>query len=102
MLLQSTQTGFLVMEDDDVKGILVKDNIINGLSGEGKETKVKDVMITEFKHVEKDTPLRDIFQVMQQKKTEILPVYEKNKVAGIIDQENIQEFIMVQSALHGG
>ena len=62
--------------------------------------KVKEVMIKDYKHVESDTPLKDIFQVMQQEKTDILPVFENEKIIGVIDQENIQEFIMVESALH--
>jgi len=50
--------------------------------------------------VDANTPLRDVFQTMQQKKTDVLPVFENQKIIGIMDMENIQEFILVQSALH--
>jgi len=99
LLLKSAQTGFLVKEDDEIVGILSKNDIINGLSKHGQEVPVREVMTTGFKHVDAATPLRDIFKTMQREKLDILPVFDGQKLIGVIDQDNIQEFIMVQSAL---
>ncbi len=99
LLLKSTQTGFLVKEKDEIVGIINKNSIINGLSNKGEDARLKDVMTTGFKHVEAGTPLRDIFKTMQQERIDILPVFDGKKLLGVIDQDNIQEFIMVQSAL---
>ncbi|MFO7935115.1 MAG: site-2 protease family protein [Bacteroidales bacterium] len=99
LLLKSAQTGFLVKEGDEVVGILSKNDIISGLSKQGEDAPVKDSMTTGFKHVEAGTPLRDIFKTLQREKTDILPVFREGKLIGVIDQDNIQEFIMVQSAL---
>ncbi len=99
MLLETRQTGFLVKKDGDYVGILVRDNIINGLSKHGEEVKVGEVMNKDFRKIEAETLLRDIFQDMQKQKLDFLPVFEDGKLIGVIDQENIQEFILVQSAL---
>lgn len=99
IMLKTRQTGFLVKEDDNVTGILDKDNIIKGLSEHGEEVEVGEIMTEDFQRVEAKTPLRDIFQTIQKKKAGFFPVFENDKLLGIIDQENIQEFIMVQSAL---
>ncbi len=99
-LLKTQQTGFLVKNGEDVVGILSKDNIIKGLSKHHKEVNVRQVMTTEFERVEASTSLRHIFQTMQKKKMDILPVFENKKLIGVIDMESVQEFIMVKSALH--
>lgn len=99
LLLKSAQTGFLVKEGDEVVGILSKNDIISGLSKQGKDAPVKEAMTTGFKHVEAGTPLRDIFKTLQREKMDILPVFRDKKLIGVINQDNIQEFIMVQSAL---
>jgi Zn-dependent protease/predicted transcriptional regulator len=99
LLLRSSQKGFPVKEGDEVVGILTKNDIIGGLSRYGEDAPVREVMTTGFKHVDAATPLRDIFMTMQRERTDILPVFDGRKLIGVIDQDNIQEFIMVQSAL---
>lgn len=98
LLLKSQKTGFLVKENDEVKGLLFKDDIIKGLSKYHEDVNVRQVMTTDFEPVEASTSLRDIFQIMQQKKMQMLPVFENKRLIGVIDMESIHEFIMIKSA----
>lgn len=101
ILLQTRQTGFLVKKNEkEFVGVLLKDQIIDGLSKYGREGKVEDVMLKDYKKIDADTLLKDLFQQMQKEKTDMFPVFDDQKLIGVIDMENIQEFIMVQSALH--
>ncbi len=99
-LLNSREVGFLVVKEEDVVGILSKDNIISGLSDYGKEGKVQQVMTKEFDRVEGSDSLSKVMMDMQKNKYDILPVFDNGNIIGVLDQENIQEFIMVHSALH--
>ncbi len=100
ILLNTRQTGFLVKKEEEFVGLLLKDHIIDGLSKYGEEGKVSDAMQKDYKRIDANTLLRDIFQSMQKEKTDMFPVFENEKLIGVIDQENVHEFIMVQSALH--
>ncbi len=102
IMLKTRQRGFLISseEDDDIMGILTRDNLINGLANHNNDEDVSLVMTTDFKKVEAGTSLQKVFQIMQQGKLDLLPVFENDKLFGVIDQENIQEFISVQTALH--
>jgi CBS domain-containing protein len=99
ILLKTRQKGFFVKKDDDIVGLLVKDNIIEGLSKYGQDVKVNEVMTKDFKKVDANRPLSDIFKTLQKEKSDILPVFENQKLIGVIDLENLQEFFMVKSAL---
>ncbi|PRZ02259.1 CBS domain-containing protein [Marinilabilia salmonicolor] len=97
--LKTPQAGFLVKSGDDVATILSKNDIIKGLSKHHEEVNVRPQVITsDFKKVEANKSLRNIFQTMQKKKIQMLPVYEHNKMIGVIDMENIHEFMMIRSA----
>jgi predicted transcriptional regulator len=98
-LLSSAQSGFLVQENGGVIGVLTKEDIIQGLSSHGEDVQVREVMSTVFRKIDASASLRDIFKFMQKDRAGLMPVFEDQKLVGIIDQENIQEFIMVQSAL---
>ena len=98
MLLKTPQTGFLVKSEEDVAGILSKDDIIKGLSKHHEEVNVRQVMTRDIKHVDANKSLRDIFRTMQKEKMQMLPIYDNNKMIGVIDLESIHEFMMIQSA----
>ena len=42
-----------------------------------------------------DLPLEEAFQRAQQNKSNLMPVMENNQLIGVLDTENILEFIMV-------
>lgn len=98
-MLHSTQSGFLVQENGSVMGVLSRDDIIKGLTSHGEDVRLREVMSTGFTQIDADTSLRDLFRLMQRERTDLLPVFEDQKLIGVIDQEKIREFIMVQSAL---
>lgn len=98
-LLNSQETHFLVVEDGNVTGTLSRRDIIQGLNEEGPESAVRGAMRTEFPALSTDQPLEEALQTLRASQADLLPVYNGGqKLVGVIDQENITEYMMVKNA----
>lgn len=102
MLLDGQATDFLVMDDKKVAGTLSRNQMIKALSEQGHQTTVGSVMHAEIPTLSPDMPLEKAYQLFQQARYPLLPVLESDKVIGIIDLENVHEFIMIKGAQKGG
>ncbi|MFP4060249.1 MAG: site-2 protease family protein [Bacteroidales bacterium] len=101
-LLDSQEEGFVVVENgEEVAGLLTKDDIISGLSKYGEEGKVEDAMNATFESLDPGMDLQKALGKMQFNKYKFLPVTDSGKLKGVVDLNNIQEFVMVKSALKG-
>ncbi|NNC96087.1 MAG: site-2 protease family protein [Chitinophagales bacterium] len=98
LLLDSQEQAFLVGEDNIVTGVLTRNNIIKGLDQFGKSGHVRDVMLKEFPKLDIETELKEVYRKMTTEGFEFAPVYQNGHIAGVLDRENISEFIMVESA----
>lgn len=98
-LLNEQSKEFLVMRQSDVVGVLTRDNIIQGLAHKGKDITVSEVMNRDFKTLNPEMSVEEVYTIMQQDSNTMLPVVSENELKGALDMENIVEFIMVQSAL---
>jgi Zn-dependent protease/CBS domain-containing protein len=100
-LLNTQETHFLVVDEGQVVGTLSRKDIIRGLREEGEEAAVRRAMRDQFPHLEAETPLEEALQVLRSVDADLLPVYRDSELIGVIDQENITEYMMVKSALSG-
>lgn len=98
-LVSVADRGFVVKSDEQYAGILTKNDLISGLNKLGKEGKVIDVMSKNMITVNPDKSLFDVYQSMQKSKYDLMPVMDKDKFKGIVDQENIQELFLIQKAM---
>lgn len=98
-LLDGQAQEFVVAENDEVVGILTRDELIKGLSENGKDSQVSEVMRKDFMTLGPDMPLQEIYQKIMMTKNPVAPVLENGKLIGMVDKENINEFIMVKKAL---
>jgi len=100
MLLDGPEQRFVIVDDENrVKGILTRNNIIQGLSEHGDDLIIRQVMNRSITTFEPDTSLEEAFQKMQKQRISMVPVVQNEKLVGIIDMDNINEFIMVRSAI---
>lgn len=97
-LLDGQAQEFVITEGDEVKGILSRNEIIDALSKGGKDTKVSEAMRTDFMTLDPDAELDKQFRKIMQSDSPIAPVLEDGEFLGIVDKDNIQEFIMVKKA----
>ncbi len=98
MLLNGQDTAFLVMQNSEVVGILTQKNIIKALSERQDSVLVADVMEQGYIPVEASHPLQEVYSQMEAAERGMNPVFEDKKLVGIIDLENIKEFLLVNKA----
>lgn len=98
-LLNSQETEFVVVDDRRPVGLLTRKEIVKGISEMGNEAAVSAFMITNFFTVHPQTALGDFFQQSLSTGRNIALVMEEDSLVGLIDIENVEEKLMVNSAL---
>jgi Zn-dependent protease len=99
LLLDSQSTDFVVMDKDQIVGILSRSELIRGLHDKGSDGKIAEVMVKEFKHLTPDQALEEVYLEMRSTGQSILPVIQNGELLGILDTENISEFILIKEAM---
>jgi Zn-dependent protease len=97
-LLDSQNKDFLVVKDERPVGTLSRGQIINALSEQGETVSVDRIMDHDLFFLDPAMELEKAWTLMQQKKKSIVPVMSGGQLVGIVDQENIAEFILIQTA----
>lgn len=99
-MLHHHENGFVIAVKDRLEGILTSNDIIQGLSNNDRETPVREIMKADYETVGPDTSLQEVFQLIQIKKFSIVPVVKNGRIKGILDKDNIQQFILVKNAMN--
>ncbi len=97
-LLDGQEREFLVTEDNQIIGTLSRDDIIKGLQQYGKEERIKRILNPEWIRLSPGMSLNDAFEEMSRRKLSICPVFENGELIGVLNQENIMEAVMIESA----
>ncbi|WP_448518791.1 site-2 protease family protein [Rhodoflexus sp.] len=100
LLLNGQSRNFLIVNGEQPVGTLSRDEIVRALSQHGASVPVGHVMNTDIQFLQAEMPLEAAWQAMQQNRIEFAPVMQGQQLAGVIDVENIAEFMMVQSVLN--
>lgn len=100
LLLDGQEQDFVVAKNDNVKGILTRNELIKGLSAYGNASPVSQVMRTDFLTLHPNMPLQEVYQKLITNKYAVAPVVEHGELVGIVNKENIDELIAVKEALH--
>jgi Zn-dependent protease len=99
LLLTGLQHDFPVVVDGKVVGLLTRENLIRGLAEYGEKHFVSYVMNKEFQVMDSAQMLDEVSQHLQGSGQRIFPVMHDNRLVGMIDLENIGEYLMVENAL---
>ncbi|MCS6991772.1 MAG: site-2 protease family protein [Chitinophagales bacterium] len=97
MLLNSQCRNFLVLNDGEPVGTLSRDEIIRAISENKHTAPIEEVMNTHLLRLSAEQPLPEIWKFMQEDK-HLAPVFEGQQLVGVVDPENIMEFIMIRGA----
>lgn len=98
-LLDSQATHFVVVKEDAPIGTLSREAIIQSLREKGENVSIETVANTNPLKLDYHLPLEEAFKQMSAQQVKVALVYEDHHFLGMLDQENIAEFIMVKSAL---
>ncbi|PRY88007.1 site-2 protease family protein [Mongoliibacter ruber] len=99
-LLNSQATHFVIVNDDVAVGTLSRNQIIQGLKESNEQLPVEKVADFSPLKIETEQDLDEAWKVMMTQNKKVAFVIENGHFLGILDQENISEFVMVKSALN--
>ncbi|MCS7297126.1 MAG: site-2 protease family protein [Bacteroidia bacterium] len=100
LLLNSQARSFLVLDPlGEPVGSLSREQIIEALSeGKTRTTALSHVMDTQLLTVSPLFPLHEAFRLLSEQHKPFLVVTEGRRILGIVDTENIAEFLLIQRA----
>jgi CBS domain-containing protein len=100
IVLEGSQHDFPVMWGDRVMGILTRANLLSGLQEHGPEQLVTGVMQREFPTAEPNEMLEGALARLAAAPARIMPVLQNGALIGLVTQENLGEYLMIQNALN--
>ncbi len=102
ILLSTPEERFVVAEDKQIRGVLTRNDIIEGLMKYDRDMEISLIMNKEVTVFSEDTPLQEAYEKMRNKQITMAPVVDRaGCLTGIIDMVNINEFLMVKGARKG-
>jgi Zn-dependent protease/CBS domain-containing protein len=100
LLLAGSQHDFPVVDANGaVIGILERDAFIRALSEKGQSVPVVDVMRRNVPSVDSHDMVESVLMRLQESGAKTLPVVHNGQFVGLVNSENITEFLMIRSAL---
>ena len=103
-LLADHQQDFPVVESGQVIGVLHRVDLLSCVAQGRCDATVRDVMARDCQFIEETMPLDQAFAIMQQSGRSMLPVLHGHSLVGVLTSDNIEEWLLVRSALrqHSG
>jgi Zn-dependent protease/CBS domain-containing protein len=98
-VLAGFQHDFPVVFGDHILGILTRADLMKALAQRGSEMAVRDAMQREFPVADSHDMLEHALPVLRASGVRSIPVEHDGHLVGLLDMENVAEFMMVQSAL---
>jgi len=98
LILAGSQQDFPVVDDGQVVGILTRGDIVAGLTQRGPDAAIAEVMQREFEVFDSYDMLESAFARLQACQCQTAPVTHAEKLVGVLTQDNVGEFLMIQAA----
>jgi Zn-dependent protease/predicted transcriptional regulator len=98
LLLDTSQQDFPVVHGDQVQGLLTRDGLLRGLSGQGPSGYVAGAMFRQFASVGPDEDLGETLPLLQASSGPLLVLdpAQEGRLLGMITGENVQEYFAVK------
>jgi Mg2+/Co2+ transporter CorC len=100
LTLAGTQKDFPVLRDGRAEGVLSQSALFAGLRAHGEDAIVSSVM-TDVHTAEITRPLDRLLEELQGTGARLVCITDNGRLAGIVDLENIAEYLRIQGALAG-
>jgi len=93
------QHDFPVVFGDHVLGILTREDLMKALAAHGSGLHVRDAMRREFQIADSHDMLDQALRMLGTNKVRTIPVEHEGRLVGLLNMENVGEYMMIQSAL---
>ena len=101
LTISGFQQDFPVVHQGAVVGVLTRQLLLRGLAAHGPGAAVADVMDREFQVASPDEPVEEALSRLKSCACHAMPVVRGRELLGMLTTENVGEFVMLRSALHG-
>jgi Zn-dependent protease len=98
LTLAGTQKDFPVLDGARIAGVVTQPAILRGLRDLGTAGRVEAIM-TPAQTAEVGTSLSQLLETVQSPETRLVCITRAGRLAGIVDLENISEYLRIQQAL---
>ena len=98
LTLSGTQKDFPVLDGERIVGVLTKGAILRGLSDLGPQGRVEAVMAA-AQTADVSTSLATLLERVQAAETPLVCITRNGRLAGLVDLENIAEYLRIEQAL---
>ena len=100
LTLSGTQKDFPVLDGERIAGVLTQPALLRTLHALGPSARVERAM-TPARTADITTPLADLLATVRSPETRLVCITRGGRLAGIVDLENIAEFLRIRQALAG-
>jgi Zn-dependent protease/CBS domain-containing protein len=97
LLLSGSQREFPVVEGGRVLGQLTRTELVRALGSQNQSAPVGTAMDRQFVSISADEPLEDALERLQTSGHEAAPVLADGRLVGLLTNENLGEFLMIQA-----
>lgn len=97
LLAGSDQDFIVIDEEENVQGVLTRNALMEALANHDNDVPVKDVMFSDIPVIDIKEDISEVYDKMAKGGYTLLPVVENEQFAGVLDFENVSEFLMLQS-----
>ena len=101
-LLAGGDHDMLVMEGDALKGVLTRRDLAQALSEGRQEALLGELELRRVPVVLPTTPVNEAYMALLTGQHPLMPVVEHDRVIGVLEPENLAEYLMVKGALAEG
>lgn len=102
LTLAGSQKSFPIVENGKLIGVLSQSQLLKGLSEDGPAALVGRFAQGDIAQCQRFDSLEKVFDLFLKKPTQMVAVNEGSRLVGILDLENIMEFINFKKALELG
>jgi Zn-dependent protease/predicted transcriptional regulator len=99
LILAGLQQDFPVVFGDHVLGILTREGLMRTLAQQGSGVAVREAMLRDFEMVDSHDMLEQALSLLHRCHCRALPVQHDGRLVGMLNTDNVGEFMMIQSAL---
>ncbi|MCK5343676.1 MAG: CBS domain-containing protein, partial [Candidatus Heimdallarchaeota archaeon] len=99
LILAGSQQDFPVFENDKVVGVLTRERLMSALAEHGQDYSVGQAMERDFQVTDSSEMLQSAMNRLQGINCKTMLVLNNGQLLGILNKENIGEFMMIHSAL---
>lgn len=99
LTLAGSQKDFPVGYRDRLEKVLHHGDLIRGLQERGEQARIGELPLQSILRAQIDEPLQDLLQRMQGSPAQMICVMDGERVAGLLNLENVLELIRIQEAV---